>query len=854
VGVDAVAGTRMAYISGTGGTSPGLRAIETNYTLGTSRYDSLTLTYVAIDDGPDDELEEGLRAQYQASDGSWVTIDEITPADYNGRYFHRRATIDGVANASHGDFKVRFAQGETSGTDAWRLDTVGLVGVNESVETDLNQAPQAHFRYSPDSPTTGETITFDASRSDDPDDSAIANYTWDFGDGVTDTGKTVQHSYSSDGTYTVELTVTDERGKSVTKAQTVSVGGSGGGDTNAYITAIEPDPGNDKPPNDADIEFVRFELPASPDTSTWEIVDADANTQPFPSDLSGTVYFAGDPTEFANQWNGVSGSNVYDLGDVTLNNGGDNIILRDGSGVSRDEFAWGGQTTSSGWSFGFSTDGQVANRSYSGGSYEDTDSAADFSEEAECDFFGGGNGCGSPPGVESISVEDAPVNYSDAAGTENVTVVYNQTMDQTVTPTVTVTNDNGATVDATPDDGWLNDTAYRERIDIQRNSDDLTATVEVSDAENTAGTVQSPNPATDTFRIDTEQPGEMQAIRTPIIASAANASALDVAVQNPGTLYGDETIRVTFTGPNGNAVTAETLPDGAGGDDTTVTMNVSSLAEGSSENGDSFDVTTVAFDEVQNSGASASVQGTIIKDTVAPSVDSYDVSRFDSDEFTVTVEATDVTTGVEDLSLSFSGPGSIVERTSTNNVTNGDTTTFSLRYRVDQPGEYTVTLDSLVDGVGNDGASGQSGSVVVGTTAENIEYNNDGATFGGNSVRFSLTNTVGDTYTIQNFTVVNTSANNAETVGNGSRSGGSGYTDEGPELRDNKTGALLDVSSPFSVGSTQPATGQVTSEETTEYVLAEFRQSNNQERDPGSPVYISIGFSDGSIKTIRLDL
>ena len=42
------------------------------------------------------------------------------------------------------------------------------------------------------------------------------SYQWDFGDGNTSTEEIPDHTYSSDGTYTVTLTVTDDRGNSDT--------------------------------------------------------------------------------------------------------------------------------------------------------------------------------------------------------------------------------------------------------------------------------------------------------------------------------------------------------------------------------------------------------------------------------------------------------------------------------------------------------------------------------------------------------------------------------------------------------------------------------------------------------------
>jgi len=54
-------------------------------------------------------------------------------------------------------------------------------------------------------------ISFDASGSHDPD-GTITSYAWDFGDGTTRTGVTVSHAYSTAGSFTVTLTVTDNGG------------------------------------------------------------------------------------------------------------------------------------------------------------------------------------------------------------------------------------------------------------------------------------------------------------------------------------------------------------------------------------------------------------------------------------------------------------------------------------------------------------------------------------------------------------------------------------------------------------------------------------------------------------------
>ena len=56
-----------------------------------------------------------------------------------------------------------------------------------------------------------EDVQFDGSTSQDPDGS-IAEYNWDMGDGTLLEGETVNHRYSSAGTYLVRLVVVDELG------------------------------------------------------------------------------------------------------------------------------------------------------------------------------------------------------------------------------------------------------------------------------------------------------------------------------------------------------------------------------------------------------------------------------------------------------------------------------------------------------------------------------------------------------------------------------------------------------------------------------------------------------------------
>lgn len=73
-----------------------------------------------------------------------------------------------------------------------------------------NFSPLALFSISHGQPIVGEPLTFDASRSEDPD-GTIVSYAWDLGP-VTASGAVVGYVYADPGTYTIRLTVTDNDG------------------------------------------------------------------------------------------------------------------------------------------------------------------------------------------------------------------------------------------------------------------------------------------------------------------------------------------------------------------------------------------------------------------------------------------------------------------------------------------------------------------------------------------------------------------------------------------------------------------------------------------------------------------
>ncbi len=72
------------------------------------------------------------------------------------------------------------------------------------------EEPIAAFKYTPAAPKPGDAISFDAKESKDPD-GTIVKYAWEFGDGSPlAAGQQVTHTFTSSGSYTVTLWVTDD--------------------------------------------------------------------------------------------------------------------------------------------------------------------------------------------------------------------------------------------------------------------------------------------------------------------------------------------------------------------------------------------------------------------------------------------------------------------------------------------------------------------------------------------------------------------------------------------------------------------------------------------------------------------
>lgn len=94
-------------------------------------------------------------------------------------------------------------------------------GHTTSLPPVINQPPVASAG-GPYSGIRGTAISLNGSASGDPD-GAIVSFTWNFGDGTTGTGATVDHVYATAGSFTATLTVTDNESATGSASAAVTV-------------------------------------------------------------------------------------------------------------------------------------------------------------------------------------------------------------------------------------------------------------------------------------------------------------------------------------------------------------------------------------------------------------------------------------------------------------------------------------------------------------------------------------------------------------------------------------------------------------------------------------------------------
>ncbi len=124
-----------------------------------------------------------------------------------------------TANASHtftssGTYLVELIVKDENGLSNKTITTI-------TVTDPVNSAPIAVIDGNPSTGSAPLSVQFVAGNSSD--DNAITSYFWDLKDGATSTTLNPYHTYTTPGTYEVELTVTDAAGLTDTKTITIVV-------------------------------------------------------------------------------------------------------------------------------------------------------------------------------------------------------------------------------------------------------------------------------------------------------------------------------------------------------------------------------------------------------------------------------------------------------------------------------------------------------------------------------------------------------------------------------------------------------------------------------------------------------
>ncbi len=164
-------------------------------------------------------ISQGTRDVFVAkldTEGAWLWAIGAGGADWDEGYALRVDCNGYVYVTGYFDGSALF--GETTLTTQGDFD----VFVARLSYDAVNQPPVADFSYAPETPVVGQVVTFDASRSYDPDGD-IASYVWDFGDETAGTGVVADHVYSAPGSYAVSLTVMDREDAEDTLVKQIEV-------------------------------------------------------------------------------------------------------------------------------------------------------------------------------------------------------------------------------------------------------------------------------------------------------------------------------------------------------------------------------------------------------------------------------------------------------------------------------------------------------------------------------------------------------------------------------------------------------------------------------------------------------
>jgi len=177
-------------------------------------------------------------------------------------------TVNNIVQSANGP--LMYYAFPSAGTYLVELNVTNSVGLWSITEKPIvvspDFGPTANFTWAPLAPSANQSVYFNANSSQlgwssaIPGYANITSYSWNFGDGTTNTtaSSTTQHAYTQAGNYTVTLTVTDSQSRTNSTTMTVQ------------ITTYPPwDPGHYNVVNMRDIALVARAFGSKPGSSNW---------------------------------------------------------------------------------------------------------------------------------------------------------------------------------------------------------------------------------------------------------------------------------------------------------------------------------------------------------------------------------------------------------------------------------------------------------------------------------------------------------------------------------------------------------------------------------------------------------
>ncbi len=202
----------------------------------------------------------------------------------------KTTSVSGSSDSGFDDYRtkgsadsIRLTVTDGSGNEISQTKNLDDSDNDDGGGTDPNSPPSADFTFS----ASGLTVQFTDESTDS--DGSIASYSWTFGDGNSSTSVNPSHTYSSGGTYSVSLTVTDDAGDSDTVTKSVNVTDpDNGGDTAPSITSITVNSYTNGPWSRADVSWDVSDVDGDLTSVQTELLSGDSVVDSQTTAVSGT--------------------------------------------------------------------------------------------------------------------------------------------------------------------------------------------------------------------------------------------------------------------------------------------------------------------------------------------------------------------------------------------------------------------------------------------------------------------------------------------------------------------------------------------------------------------------------------